>query len=58
MQYSNRPTHPKTKIVVGLAPGIALGAMTAPPHRGGEYHTLPFIDYPESWLLARAGRGS
>jgi len=34
LQYSNRPTHPKTKIAAGLEAGIALGAMTAPPHRG------------------------
>ena len=61
LQYSSRPTHPKTKIAAGLEADIALGAMTAPPHRGEECHTLPFIDYPKSWLPEfdeRPGRGS
>ena len=43
LQYSNRPTHPKTKIAAGLAPDIALGAMTAPPHRGEEITRCPSL---------------
>jgi hypothetical protein len=30
LEYFNRPKHPKTRIVAGLEPGIALGAVTAP----------------------------
>jgi hypothetical protein len=41
LQYSNRPTHPKTRIAAGLEPGIAFGTMSVP--RSHSCSTEPWV---------------
>ena len=43
LQYSDKPTHPETKIAAGFEADITLGAMTAPPHRGEEITRCPSL---------------